>query len=215
MKITLIDYHKGNITSVRRACKDAGADVVVSDQPAALEGADAIILPGVGAFTDAMTTLEELELTQAIKNRVSAGVPFLGICLGMHLIYEGGQEHMLGSNPTPGLGLIPGVVKKMPDKDESGKLYKIPHVGWNSVDAPDDAGFSHPVLQGVEAGEFFYFTHSYISPASDFTIGLTTHSVTFPSVVAKENVIGVQFHPEKSSVAGARVIENFIRFAER
>lgn len=223
MRVVLIDYHKGNIKSVERSLLDAAAtdvpiEVVVSDSPYDVRGADALVLPGVGAFTDAMQTLDELNLTEAIKERVGAGVPFLGICLGLHLMFEGGVEHAVDGEPTAGLGFIPGIVEAMPREGADGHRYKVPHVGWNSIEA--DAGmsdangsFSSPLLEGIPQGEHFYFTHSFIAPPSDFTIANTTHSKTFPSAVGNGLAFGVQFHPEKSSNAGLKVLSNFLDIA--
>lgn len=210
MKTVVVDYKKGNIRSVERALASCGADVLVSSDPRIVRESDAIVLPGVGAFTDAMSTISELGLDSAIKDAVSNGKPFLGICLGLHLMFEGGEEHAQNGNPTPGLGFIPGIVSAMPS-ERDGVKYKIPHVGWNSVSYKED----EPLFAGIPQGEHFYFTHSFIAPESNFTIAETTHSVTFPCAVRKGNVMGVQFHPEKSSNAGARLLENFIEFAKQ
>lgn len=247
MRVVLVDYHKGNIKSVERSLLDAAklnvsdaampdtadaaaakgfdaaepdmpVEVVVSDSPEAVRSADAIVLPGVGAFTDAMQTLDELGLTEAIKDAVANGMPFLGICLGLHLMFEGGVEHAVGSQPTAGLGFIPGIVEEMPREDSEGVRYKVPHVGWNSVEAPAgkalaDGDFASPLMQGIPQGEHFYFTHSFVAPASDSTIATTTHSITFPSAVQKGIAFGVQFHPEKSSSAGLKLLSNFLKIA--
>lgn len=210
MKTVIIDYHKGNIRSVERGLAAHGADVVVSDDVRRIADAGALVLPGVGAFADAMGTLNELGISSVVKERVAAGVPFLGICLGLHLLFEGGSEHVAGGDPTPGLGILPGVVDALPKLDAGGQTYKIPHVGWNSVSQVS----SSPLLAGIAPDEHFYFTHSYCAPASAYTIAETEHSVTFPSAVQCENVFGVQFHPEKSSSAGARLLKNFSELAE-
>lgn len=208
-EIVVVDYHKGNIRSVERALAAVGADVAVSDAPDAIRSADAVVLPGVGAFTDAMCTLDELGLSQALRDAIGAGTPFLGICLGLHLLYEGGVEHAEAGAHTPGLGVLPGIVGPMPAHDGSGALYKIPHVGWNRVCAVDGA-VDGGLFEGIDDGEFFYFTHSFIAPDSDATIATTTHSVEFPCAVHRGNVYGVQFHPEKSSDAGMALIGNFV-----
>ena len=188
MTFALVDYRKGNIKSVERALAACGADVVVTSDAACVRAASAVVLPGVGAFADAMGTLRELGLAGAIKDAVGAGVPFLGICLGQHLMFEGGMEHAEGGRPTPGLGLVPGVVDAMPKEVA-------------------------PLFDGIGQGEHFYFTHSFVAPDGAYTVGKTTHSVTFPSVVRRGSAFGVQFHPEKSSDAGARLIGNFVAFA--
>ena len=210
--IAVIDYRKGNIRSVVRGLEGAGADVVVTDSPDVLERVKAIVLPGVGAFKDAMTSLEELGLVEPIVESIGSGVPYLGICLGMHVLFEGGLEHSQDGSPHDGLGILPGIVDRLPaegyGEDGCIRRFKLPHVGWNTVDVESDPS---PLLDRLEDGEHFYFTHSYASPASPFTIAETTHSIPFPSVVRKGDAWGVQFHPEKSSMAGARLLENFVR----
>lgn len=202
--IALVDYEKGNLKSVERGLEASGAEVVVTADPEGILGASGIVLPGVGAFADAMGTLEATGQAEAIRQAVKAGTPFLGICLGMHLMFEGGEEHAEGS-PVKGLGIIPGIVGRLPREDAAGKPYKIPHVGWNTVEAADETLF-----KGIPQGSFFYFTHSFAAPESAFTIGRTTHSVTFPSAVRCKSAFGVQFHPEKSSDAGAKLLQNFV-----
>lgn len=210
VKIVLIDYHKGNIKSVERGLESAGSDVMVSDDPSVIAAAKALVLPGVGAFADAASALSDAAISEVVKERIAAGMPFLGICLGLHLLFEGGMEHSSGDKPTPGLGIIPGIVTKMPKKNAAGNSFKIPHVGWNSIDLADDS----PLFDGITSGEFFYFTHSYAAPESEFTLARTEHSIVFPAAVQKGNAYGVQFHPEKSSAAGARVLKNFVSIVE-
>ena len=212
--IAIVDYKKGNIRSVERAFMRAGAEVVVTDEPAVLQDSDAIVLPGVGAFADAMATLNDSGLTDAIKSEVRVGKPFLGICLGQHLMFEGGLEHASDGNPVEGIGILEGIVQALPKTDDEGRTYKIPHVGWNTIEeAANGAIFEdHPLLRGIDSGEFFYFTHSYAVPSTDADVAYTTHSVTFPSVVGRGSAFGVQFHPEKSSDAGAQMIQNFVDY---
>lgn len=209
--IALVDYQKGNLKSVERGLVAAGADVRVTSTETGVREADGIVLPGVGAFTDAMCTLEATGQADAIREAVAQGVPFLGICLGMHLMYEAGEEHAEGA-PTSGLGLLPGVVRRMPSQDASGRAHKVPHVGWNTVEVTE-AG-AQGLFAGIPQGEHFYFTHSYIVPEGEATSGRTTHSVTFPSACARGRAFGVQFHPEKSSNAGAALLANFVRLTK-
>ena len=254
--IAVVDYHKGNLKSVERGLVAAGAEVLVTSDPAAIAKADAIVLPGVGAFADAAATMRELGQMDAIRERIAAGVPFLGICLGMHLLFEEGvegapeEDDEASTNNAPGLAVLPGVVTKMPTQDEHLLSYKVPHVGWNTVQLGDGsegfggahqassaragqscglserAGLSErlgvaepladrfqecPLFEGIPSGTYFYFTHGYIAPSGPFVVGETTHSVTFPSAVRYgEAAYGVQFHPEKSSDAGARLLQNFV-----
>ncbi|WP_449315437.1 imidazole glycerol phosphate synthase subunit HisH [Rubneribacter sp.] len=224
-RIAVVDYHKGNLKSVERGLAAAGGKVCVTDNPAAIAQADAVVLPGVGAFADAAATMAALGQTDVIRRRIADGVPFLGICLGMHLLFEEGvegapdEDDEASSRNARGLAVLPGVVTKMPRVDAKGLTYKIPHVGWNTVVPPacqpteplDAANFPSLLFAGIAPGEYFYFTHGYIAPSGPFVIGETTHSVAFPSAVQYGDVaFGVQFHPEKSSDAGAQLLRNFV-----
>lgn len=253
--IAVVDYHKGNLKSVERGLRGVGADARITDDPARIASARAIVLPGVGSFTEAAQSLEALGQAPVLRERIQAGIPFLGICLGMHLLFEAGEEHADAGAVTPGLGLIPGVVGSLPAQDAAGRTYKIPHVGWNTVDycggaqagdaaagaavsaaegaaegasaaaaasavgnpagdAPASAPVN-PLFAGIPSGEHFYFTHSFAVPENPFTIATTTHSVPFPCAVALSDAcFAVQFHPEKSSDAGARLLQNFVRIAK-
>ncbi len=210
--IAIVDYHKGNLLSVERGLVGVGAEVVVTDKPDVIRAADAVVLPGVGAFADAAASMAELGQMQAVREAVEGGAPFLGICLGMHLMFAAGTEHAAVGEPLPcGLGFVEGVVDAMPRTDAAGRAYKVPHVGWNSVEFSE----ANPLFEGVAPSEFFYFTHSFIAPPSAATIAETVHSVTFPCAVQVPGrpVFGVQFHPEKSSDAGARLLANFATIA--
>lgn len=210
--IAVVDYHKGNLKSVERGLITVGAEAQITADPAVIAQADAVVLPGVGAFADAMAGMSELGQVDAILERIAAGAPFLGICLGQQLLFAGGSEGAPDGETVPGLGLLPGIADRLPNHDEAGTLYKIPHVGWNSIEAPGAApgdAFANPLFAGIPQGEHFYFTHSYVAPESPYTAAVTTHSTTFPSAVWKDNVFGVQFHPEKSSDAGLHVLRNF------
>ena len=227
--IAIVDYAKGNLQSVYRGFEAAGApDVRVVTSPVDIAAADAVVLPGVGAFADASRSMIESGQMGAVRDAICAGVPFLGICLGLHLLFEVGEEHAVEGDPLPqGLGIIPGACVRMPQTDGAGNVCKVPHVGWNSVDSvvvPDNERVdaerspdapSSPLLDGIREGEFFYFTHSYIAPDNPCTQATTTHSVTFPCVVDVDGTcFGVQFHPEKSSDAGIRVLRNFVNLVQ-
>ena len=210
--IAVVDYHKGNLKSVERGLMGVGADARITDDLRAIADADAIVLPGVGAFADAATALRELGQMGVIIDRIAEGVPFLGICRGLHLLYDAGEEHA-EDFPTPGLGLIPGTVKALPKTNPAGKSFKIPHVGWNKVDFLSTR--PNPLFKDIKDGEFFYFTHSFAAPPSCEAIATTTHSITFPSAVQfGESCFAVQFHPEKSSDAGAQLLSNFVNLVE-
>ena len=205
--IAVVDYHKGNLKSVERGLINIGADAQITDDPEVIKHAVAIVLPGVGAYADAANAMRELNQMDTIRICIAEGRPFLGICLGMQLMFAAGEEHAPEGEPTPGLGVIPGIVGALPAQDDEGNAYKIPHVGWNSIEIQKQGS---PLLEGIDNGEHFYFTHSFAVPDSFATIATTTHSITFPSIVQwRQTVFGVQFHPEKSSDAGARVLRNF------
>ena len=218
--IAVVDYHKGNLKSVERGLISAGGDARITDDAHAIANASAIVLPGVGAFADASAEMKALGQMEVIRSRVEEGVPFLGICLGLQLMFTEGEEHAPCAEDgsflslPEGLGFIEGRACRLPDTDAQGTLYKIPHVGWNSVEYTGDY---HPWLfEGIPSGEYFYFTHSYVAPDSTATIATTTHSATFPSAVAcGAFAFGVQFHPEKSSDAGAHVLHNFVKICDR
>ena len=207
--IAVVDYRKANLKSVERGLIGVGADARITDDLDAIAQADAIVLPGVGAFADAAGAMRELGQMELVRERILAGVPFLGICLGLHLLFDAGEEHAEGA-PTPALGLVPGVVSALPRTDEQGQAYKIPHVGWNSIEFAND-GAKSPLFEGVAEGEHYYFTHSFAVPDSPATIATTTHSTTFPCAIQIPGLpaFGVQFHPEKSSDAGAQLLHNF------
>ena len=222
MTIAVVDYHKGNLKSVERGLAAAGGDVLVTDDAAAIARADAVVLPGVGAFADAAATMEALGQAGVVRERIAAGLPFLGICLGMHLMFEEGvegapdEDDESSTHNARGLAVLPGVVGAMPKQDEQGLSYKVPNVGWNTVRFPGErqggeVDGSSPLFDGIPSGTYFYFTHGFIAPSGPFVSGETAHSVTFPSAVQYGDVaFGVQFHPEKSSDAGARLLRNFV-----
>ena len=213
--IVVVDYHKGNLKSVERGLITVGADAHSTDEVDEIKRADAIVLPGVGAFADAANSMRELGQDEVIVERIQEGVPFLGICLGLHLLFTGGTEHAEGK-PTPGLGLIPGVVDALPKTDMAGNPFKIPHVGWNTVDFLSKR--PNPLFKGIKDREFFYFTHSY-ALSDDVDPGVvaarTDYTRAFPSAIWNGgNLFAVQFHPEKSSDAGLKLLSNFVEIAE-
>lgn len=217
--IAVVDYCKGNLASVQRGLADVGFDVRITDDPADIRLADGIVLPGVGAFSDAMTTMNETGQADALREAIAAGTPFLGICLGLHLLFEWGDEGCAPGARMEGLGVLCGHVMRVEPIDASGVRHKVPHVGWNSVEfsaAFADTPQAKALFSGVQDGSYFYFTHSYNVVAADESqvIATTTHARAFHSAVCKDTVFGVQFHPEKSSSLGLRVLENFGRIVE-
>ena len=222
-RIAVVDYCKGNLASVQRGLADAGFDARITDKAADIRAADGIVLPGVGAFADAMTTMNELGQTQAVLEAVGDGAPFLGICLGLHLLFDWGDEGCGQGQRMQGLGLVPGHIERVAAHDAAGIKHKVPHVGWNSVyfvrlALGEDGSYlsSCPLLAGVPDGSHFYFTHSYCAVAgcADDIVATTTHARRFTVAVQRGNVFGVQFHPEKSSKLGLAVLKNFGHIVE-
>lgn len=205
--IAVVDYCKGNLRSVEKGIVAAGYDAFITADPERIAAADGIVLPGVGSFYDAATYMETSGQRDAILSRVAEGVPFLGICLGMQLLFERGTEG--GDGMTRGLGLLPGYCERL-----SGEGIKVPHVGWNTIDLTDE---KDPLLAGIPDGAHFYFTHSYnCVPADPRDVSSTTeHGIVFASSVRRGTVHGVQFHPEKSSTIGLVVLGNFGRIVEQ
>lgn len=197
-RIVIVDYDMGNLASVRNAFKAVGYAAEVSPEPAAVAGADGIVLPGMGAFGNGMRKLGERGLIEAIKGFVASGRPTLGICLGMQLLYEEGEEYGAG----PGLGLLAGRATRLPDS------VKLPQIGWNQVEPVQPA---HPIFAGIPAGYWAYFDHSYAADAvkPDEVLATTDYGRVYPSVVGRDNLIGIQFHPEKSSRVGLQMLSNF------
>ncbi len=198
----VIDYKAGNLTSVAKALRYLGADdILVTQEPSDVERANRIVLPGVGHFRST-ELLHQLGLTQAVRSAVSRGTPFLGICVGLQWLYEGSTE----APGTAGLGYFAGQCEHFPAAHNGAEL-KSPHVGWNSLEGmrPDSR-----LLAGVEPGAFVYYTHSWRAPVSADTAAATLYGGAFTGAVERGNVMGVQFHPEKSGDAGLRVLRNFL-----
>ena len=201
--IALIDYGAGNLASVRKALRACGAEVFEPAGADRLALASAIVLPGVGHF--GATAALDGAWRSAIGARIEAGVPFLGICLGMQWLFEGSDE----APDTPGLGCLPGRVVRLPDRTGTGDRLKVPHAGWNTARAasgPDHA----PGIPGLDDGAYFYFTHAYAAPVTEAAAAITEYGVPFASAVRRGNISGVQFHPEKSGAAGLAVLRAFI-----
>lgn len=198
-QVGIIDYGVGNLRSVEKAFAAAGCDAVVSSDDNVLRAAERLVLPGVGAFAACMTALTERGFDQLVRERVALGTPLLGVCVGMQMLFEESEEF----GTSRGLGLLRGRVRRF-----SNELV-VPHVGWNQT----RQRLAHPLFEGIVDGSFFYFVHSYYCDSSDdrIVLGETDYGGAYTSVVACENLSGVQFHPEKSQGAGLRLLANFAR----
>ena len=199
--VAIIDYGVGNLRSVEKAFAAMGCDATVTSEQSTLRSVGLLVLPGVGAFASCMKKLSARGLDELVRERVEKGTPLLGVCVGMQMLFEESEEF----GKTPGLGLLRGRVRRFP-----GNLV-VPQVGWNQV---RQRGI-HPLLADIPDNAFFYFVHSYFCEADEpaVVIGETEYGKYYPSVVAKGNICGVQFHPEKSQTAGLRLLANFARSA--
>ena len=197
--IAIIDYGAGNLQSVRKAFDYLGVQTQVTSDPQVLLNAEAAILPGVGAFGDSMQALESVGMVQPIRDFVTSNRPFLGICLGMQLLFEGSEE----SPGVPGLGILKGTIARIPAE----KGLKIPHIGWNSIALRQQGG----LFQGLEEEPYVYFVHSYYLHASDPSIvsAQTEYGVVIDAAVCRGSLHAVQFHPEKSGKTGLAMLKNF------
>lgn len=193
--IAVIDYKAGNLTSVMKALAALKAHAVVTADPEAVRTASKIILPGVGHFA-ATRLLVETGITAAVKEATLRGTPFLGICVGLQWLFEGSTE----APDDPGLGAFEGLCERFP----AGA--KVPHVGWNSIVVREDSR----LMRGTKEGDFVYYTHSYRAPIVKDTAAVTEYGEVFSGAVERDNIMGVQFHPEKSGAVGMRVLKNFV-----
>lgn len=201
MRVTVIDYKAGNLTSVVKTLHHLGAETVVTDGDLSLvDSAERVILPGVGHF-EATRRLDATGLTGAIRAAIARGVPFLGICVGMQWLYAGSTE----APNQPGLGVFSETCTRFPEGYE-----KIPHVGWNSLEPCAES----KLLANVLSGEFVYFTHSFKGPVTQDTAATTSYIEPFAAAVESGNVFGVQFHPEKSGETGLKILRNFLEVAQ-
>jgi len=209
--VTIIDYGIGNLLSVSRAFTHCGAEPVLTGTPEGVLAAERLVLPGVGAFADGMAGLRERGLVEAVRQYAATGKPFLGICLGMQMMLDTGEE--FGSHE--GLGLIPGRVVPIPPTAADGSPHKIPHIGWNRLELPSPAtAWSGTVLDGIAPGAAAYFVHSFTAVPADPAHRLADcryHGRLIAAAVRSGALYGCQFHPEKSGEVGLAIVRNFIR----
>lgn len=201
--IAIIDYGMGNLRSVQKAFERLGVDATITSDAAAVKRADKVVLPGVGAIADAIAELERTGLDDAVRETVDSGKPFLGICLGFQALFETSEENADGG-ATKCLGIFPGKVVRFPAFPD----LVVPHMGWNGLRFGQP---EVPIYRGLSANDYVYFVHSYYVAPSDPTLVATTteYGLDFCSSIARGNVFGVQFHPEKSQAVGLKILENF------
>lgn len=200
MKVTILDYGAGNVPSVERALQRLGAESQRTDSPACISTADALLLPGVGHYAALVRALDEKNLRAPLVDAIHRGVPFLGICLGLQVLFKSSEE----ASQLHGLNLLPGFVSALP------RNVKLPHMGWNQLEKKRDSS----LLAGIDSGAYFYFAHSYAAlDSNDSTAATCSHGAEFVAIIEQRNIFAVQFHPEKSGDSGARVLRNFLRLA--
>jgi glutamine amidotransferase len=205
LELVLVDYGAGNMRSVQRALEAVGQQPLVTSDPRDLEHAQGLVLPGVGSAQDAMRELIRLDLVEPLRAYAASGRPFLGVCVGQQLLFDSSEE----GGGVECLGILPGVVRRF--ASDSG--LKVPQIGWNTVWLKYD----HPLLEGIPNASYFYFVHSYYADPADLenTLGVTEYGVEFAAIVARENVVATQFHPEKSADLGLRLYANFAAIVAR
>jgi len=202
-RIAVVDFGAGNLRSVAKALERSGLIADISADPTVVRRADAVVLPGVGAFRDAVESLAKSGLDDAVRERIAARRPYLGLCLGLQVLFDEGDEHGV----TRGLGILPGRIERFPDRAPDGTPLRVPHIGWNSVRFSGD----HPMLAKLPEEDCFYFVHSYraIPDRSSDIVGRVDYGGEFAAAVAREGMFAVQFHPEKSQSAGHRLLDAF------
>lgn len=215
-RIALVDYGAGNLRSVAKALERSALVPVVTSDPKVVLAADGVLLPGVGAFRDAVCSLEDAGLAEAIRKVTDHGRPYLGICFGLQLLFEEGEEH----GTTRGLGVFRGRVTRFPNEAPDGSAgasgamrpLRVPHIGWNEVRYSG----SHPMVEKLPASDVYYFVHSYrpVPEDVDTIVGTADYGGRFAAAVAKDNVFAVQFHPEKSQAAGKRLLDAYRQWLE-
>jgi len=201
--IAVVDYDMGNLHSVCKGLENAGATPKITDSPADILAADAVLLPGVGSFDPAIQHLRSRDLDSPVKDAIASGKPFLGICLGLQILFDRSEE-----GQEPGLGVIPGVVRRFKTEPE----LTIPHMGWNQLDFPQP---DVPLWANLPADPWVYFVHSYYVDPIDSSVkaATVTHgSQNVTAAIARDNIMAVQFHPEKSSTSGLKMLDNFVEF---
>lgn len=206
-KILIIDYKLGNLFSVNQALTNIGLNVSITTNPEEIESADAIVLPGVGAFSDAMNNLNNLNLIDHIKKFADSGKPFMGICLGLQLLFSESEEF----GNTKGLGLVKGRVKRFPNNNNDGVTRKVPQIAWNQIHKISNKSWNNTPLNSIKEGEFMYFVHSfYVEPEEPVGLSETNYDgQIYVSSIQKNNLFACQFHPEKSAQEGLKIYNSW------
>ena len=199
MKITILDYGAGNVPSVERALQRLGAESQRTASAECISKAEALLLPGVGHYAALVRALDENKLRAPLVDAIRRGVPFLGICLGLQVLFKSSEE----ASQLQGLNLLPGIVSALPPN------VKLPHMGWNQIEKKRESS----LLSGIDSEAYYYFAHSYAALGSNDAAATCSHGADFAAVIEQQNVFAVQFHPEKSGDSGARVLRNFLRLA--
>ena len=211
-RIVVLNTRAANVHSVEKALRKVGADPVVTSDPAELASADAAVLPGVGASDAVMTALNTLGMTEPVKEFAASGKPLLCVCVGLQVLFESSEEGEL-----PGLGLVDGNVQLIPTGmiDELGAAMKVPHMGWNEVQFTGDDANLNPMFKDIPQGSHFYFVHSYrcVPDQKEEVAATSNYGVEICAAVARGNVVGTQFHPEKSGDVGLKIYQNFLDLA--
>jgi len=208
-KIVIIDYNLGNLFSVNQALTNIGLNVTISSDVTQINNADAVVLPGVGAFGDAMKNLNNMNLVSPIKNSIESGKPFLGICLGFQLLFNESEEFGF----TKGLGILKGKVKRFNCVNLEGNNIKVPQIGWNRIEKCTGAIWDNTPLMDIKEGEFMYFIHSfYVVPEENYCLSQTIYEgLTYVSSIKKDNMFACQFHPEKSAKEGLKIYDTWAK----
>jgi glutamine amidotransferase len=207
-KVAIVDYNLGNLFSVFQACTSLGYDTTITNKKDDVINADYLILPGVGAFGDAINTLRQLDLVEPMKDFIASGKPFLGVCLGLQLLFTESEEF----GRHKGLNIIEGVVKKFPTRNEQNNILKVPQIQWNQIFWTDQKRWENSPLENCRNGDFMYFVHSYyVAPSSEQTIASITEygGITYCSSIISNNIFACQFHPEKSGQHGLDIYKSF------
>jgi imidazole glycerol-phosphate synthase subunit HisH len=199
VKVTILDYGAGNVPSVECALQRLGVESHRTSSPECISKAEALLLPGVGHYAALVRALDERQLRAPLVEAIRRGVPFLGVCLGLQVLFSSSEE----ASQLQGLNLLTGIVTALPSN------VKLPHMGWNQLEKKRESS----LLSGIDAGAYFYFAHSYAALDSSDAAATCSHGAEFAAVIEKQNIFAVQFHPEKSGESGARVLQNFLRLA--